>query len=229
MCEIVWSASDLVSVIFIIIEIKCCPQCTGLEEIKLADALKIAFGWKLIENRDDDACSRIRKNIVKYIIIPRIGFGFAFCLTEFGFLCYENFDNVSNFDPTLESVIVVFVIMALYLVALTYNACCTNNLSKVNFYLGLLVLFKMIDLVLNSTLLMLAYEYTFKDITPDLNITYLIYIFSIFEVTLCSIHLLKTAIFTIRRSCFGIQESSDTEMSTVSTQNITINVLSKCS
>ena len=226
MCEIVWSASDLVSVIFIIIEIKCCPQCTGLEEIKVAKALKIAFGCKLIENRDDDACSRIRKNIVKYIIIPRIGFGFAFCLTEFGLLCNENFDNVSNFDPTLESVIVVFVIMALYLVALTYNACCTNNLSKVNFYLGLLVLFKMIDLVLNSTLLMLAYEYTFKDITPDLNITFLIYIFSIFEVTLCSIHLLKTAIFTIRRSCFGIQESSDTEMSTVSTKNITINVLS---
>ena len=217
MCEIVWSASDLVSVIFIIVELNCCPECTGLKELKLVEALQIAFGWKLIQDRNDSACSRFRQNIVKYIILPRMSFGFAFCLTEFGLLCNENFDNVSNFDPTLESVIVVFVIMALYLVALAYNACCTNNLGKVNLYLGLLVLFKLIDLVLNSTLLMLAYEYTFKDITPDLNITYLIYIFSIFEVTMCSIQLIKTAIFTIRRACFQVQEPSNTEMSRVST------------
>ena len=212
MCEIFLSASDLVSVIFIIIEVKCCPGCTGLEDIKLGKALKIAFGLKLDQDRIDLTCSEIRKKIVKNIIIPRIGFGFVFCLTEFGLLCYENVNNISNFNPTLQSVIVVFVIMAVYLVALTYNACCTNNLSRVNFYLGLLVLFKVIDLVVNITLLLLAYEYTFKDITPDQNITYLIYIYSIIEVAICAIHFLRTAIFTIRRSC----NSSDTEKQPVS-------------
>ena len=219
MFEIVLSASDLVSVIFITVELLCCPGCTGLEEIKIVDALKIAFGvqWKLNQDRNDSACARIRQNIVKYIIIPRIGFGFAFCLTEFGLLCYGNVDNLANFNPTLGSVIVVFIIMALYLAAMIYNACCTNNFSKVNFYLGLLVLYKLIDLLVNTTLLMLAKEYTFKNTSPKVNITYLLYIYSIFEVLMCAIHLLKTAVFTVRRICFKTQNQSNTEMPTVST------------
>lgn len=202
MCELFWSVSDFVSVVFIIIELKCCPGCTGLEGITVKNALKIAFGWKVIPNKNDSACSRIRQNIVKYIFIPRIGFGFAFCLTEFGLLCADNVENLGNFSPTLKSMVAIFVLLFLYLAAMLYNACCTNNFESIVLHMGLAVLFKLLDFLVNGAMLMLAYEYTYKTVKPGIDITFVIYVFSIFDVSVCAIQLLKSTIFTIRKFCF---------------------------
>lgn len=202
MCELFWSVSDIVSVVFIIIELKCFPKCTGLEGIRVRDALKIAFGWKELPNKNDSACSRIRQNIVKYIFIPRIGIGFAFCLTEFGLLCADNVENLANFSPTLKSMVAIFVLLFLYLAAMFYNACCTNNFESIPFHMGLVVLFKLLDFLVNGAMLMLAYEYTYKTAKPGIDITYVIYVYSFFDVTVCAIQLLKSTIFTIRKICF---------------------------
>lgn len=202
MCELFWSVSDIVSVVFIIIEIKCCPGCTGLEGISIKNALKIAFGWKVLSDRNDSACSRIRQNIIKYIFIPRIGFGLAFCLTEFGLLCADNFENLGNFSPTLKSMVAIFVLLFLYLAAMLHNACCTNNFESIPFHMGLVVLFKILDFLVNGAMLMLAYEYTYKTVKPGIDITFVIYVFSFCDVIVCGIQLFKSTTFTIRKICF---------------------------
>lgn len=202
MCDLVLSLSDLVSVVLIIIELKCCPSCTGLEGITVENALKIAFGWNVPQEKDDSLCSRIRQNIVKYIFIPRIGFGFAFCLTEFGLLCADNVEHLDNFSPTLKSMVAVFVLLFLYLAAMLYNACCTNNFESIALHMGLVILFKLLDFLVNGALLMLAYEYTYKTVKPGIDVTYVIYIFSTCDVIICAIQLLKYSIFTIRKLCF---------------------------
>lgn len=213
MCELFWSVSDIVSVVLIIIEIKCCPNCTGLEGIKVRDALKIAFGWRELPDRNDSACSRIRQNIVKYIFIPRIGFGLAFCLIEFGLLCADNVENLDNFSPTLKSMVAIFVLLFLYLVAMLHNACCTNNFESIPLHLGLVVLFKLLDFLVNGAMLMLAYEYTYKTVKPGIDITFVIYVFSFCDVIVCGIQLFKSTIFTIRKICFETEtEGSGNEM-----------------
>lgn len=213
MCEPFWSVSDIVSVVFIIIEIKCFPGCTGLEGIHVKDALKIAFGWKGLSDRNDSACSRIRQNIVKYIFIPRIGFGLAFCLTEFGLLCADNVENLGNFSPTLKSMVAIFVLLFLYLAAMLYNACCTNNFESISLHMGLVVLFKILDFLVNGAMLMLAYEYTYKSVKPGIDITFVIYVFSFCDVIVCGIHLFISTIFTIRKICFETEkEGSSNDM-----------------
>lgn len=209
MCELLWGVSDIVSVVFIIIELKCCPSCTGLEGIKVKDALKIAFGWKVLPGKNDSACSRIRQNIVKYMFIPRIGFGFAFCLTEFGLLCADNVEHLGNFSPTLKSMVAVFVLLFLYLAAMLYNACCTNNFESIALHMGLVILFKLLDFLVNGALLMLAYEYTYKTVKPGIDVTYIIYIFSTCDVIICAIQLLKSSVFTIRKLCFETESEEN--------------------
>lgn len=202
MCELLWSVSDIVTVVFILIEIKCCNNCTGLEGIKVKNLLKIAFGWKVMPGINDSACSRIRKNIVKYIFIPRIAFGFVFCLIEFGLLCADNVDHIADFSPTFKAMIAIFVLMILYLAAMFYNACCTNNFENVALHMGLVVLFKILDCLVNSALLMLAYEYTYKTVKPGIDVTYVIYVFSVFDIIVCAVQLVKSIIFTVHKVCF---------------------------
>lgn len=59
MCELCWSVLDIVFVVFIIIEIKCCFGCIGLEGISIKNVLKIVFGWKGFLDRNDSVCLRI--------------------------------------------------------------------------------------------------------------------------------------------------------------------------
>lgn len=59
MCELFWSVFDIVLVVFIIIEIKCCFGCIGLKDINVKDVLRIVFGWKVILNKNDSVCLRI--------------------------------------------------------------------------------------------------------------------------------------------------------------------------
>lgn len=143
----------------------------------------------------------LKKN-VKYIFIPRIAFGFVFCLIEFGLLCADNVDHIADFSPTLTAMIAIFVLMILFLAAMFYNACCTNNFESIPFHMGLVVLFKILDFLVNGAMLMLAYEYTYKTVKPGIHITFVIYVFSFCDVIVCGIQLFKSTTFTIRKICF---------------------------
>lgn len=59
MCELFWSVLDIVFVVLIIIEVKCCFNCIGLEGIKVRDVLKIVFGWREFLDKNDSVCLRI--------------------------------------------------------------------------------------------------------------------------------------------------------------------------
>lgn len=110
-----------------------------------------------------------------------------FCLIEFGLLCVENVENLDNFLLILKLMVVIFVLLLLYLVVMLYNVCCMNNFESIFFYMGFVVLFKILDFLVNGVMFLLVYEYIYKMVKLGIDIIFVIYVFLFCDVIVCGI------------------------------------------
>lgn len=194
MCELVWGVSDIVSVIIIAMDLYCIPKCTGLEGTGFKELLMIAFGLK---NADQP---EVRLIIVKFVFIPRIGICVVFFMIEFGLLLNE---EINIRDPSLYLVIIFLVLLIVYLIIMIYFAfsdkkCIFDNISVHRlFVFG----FHVLDMLVNLAMFLLAYEINYKEVKPGLNITFLIFIFTIYDFGLCLIQVIKSGTFMLYSYC----------------------------
>lgn len=194
MFELVWGVSDIVSVIIIAMDLYCIPKCTGLEGAGFKELLKIAFGLK---NADQP---EVRLIIVKFVFIPRIGICVVFFMIEFGLLLNE---EINIRDPSLYLVIIFLVLLIVYLIIMIYfaysdNKCIFDNISVHRlFVFG----FHVLDMLVNLAMFLLAYEINYKEVKPGLNITFLIFIFTIYDFGLCLIQVIKSGTFMLYSYC----------------------------
>lgn len=194
MFELVWGVSDIVSVIIIAMDLYCIPKCTGLEGTGFKELLMIAFGLK---NADQP---EVRLIIVKFVFIPRIGICVVFFMIEFGLLLNE---EINIRDPSLYLVIIFLVLLIVYLIIMIYFAfsdkkCIFDNISVHRlFVFG----FHVLDMLVNLAMFLLAYEINYKEVKPGLNITFLIFIFTIYDFGLCLIQVIKSGTFMLYSYC----------------------------
>lgn len=197
MFELVWGVSDIVSVIIIAMDLCCIPKCTGLEGTGFKELLMIAFGLK---NPDQP---KVRLIIVKFVFIPRIGICVVFFIIEFGLLLNE---EINLRDPSLYLVfgiiyflvpLIVYLIMMIYF-AFSDKKCIFDNISVHRlFVFG----FHVLDMWVNLAMFLLAYEINYKEVKPGLNITFLIFIFTIYDFGLCLIQVIKSGTFMLYSYC----------------------------
>lgn len=197
MFELVWGVSDIVSVIIIAMDLCCIPKCTGLEGTGFKELLMIAFGLK---NPDQP---KLRLIIVKFVFIPRIGICVVFFIIEFGLLLNE---EINLPDPSLYFVFCItffLVLLIVYLIIMIYFAfsdkkCIFDNISVHRlFVFG----FHVLDMWVNLAMFFLAYEINYKEVKPGLNITFLIFIFTIYDFGLCLIQVIKSGTFMLYSYC----------------------------
>lgn len=194
MFELVWGVSDIVSVIIIAVDLYCIPKCTGLEGTSFKELLMIAFGW---ENHDQP---KVRLFIVKFVFIPRIGICLVFFIIEFGLLLNE---EVNIRDPSLYLVIIFLVVLIVYLIIMIFFAFCAKTyiFYDISVHRQFVFGFHVLDMVVNLAMFLLAYEINYKEVKPGLNITFLIFIFSIYDFVLCLIQVIKSGTFMVYSYC----------------------------
>ena len=179
--------SDFISMGLILIEKHCCPNFTGLETLQLAEIARILFGWK-----SDKEYSESRIQITKWILIPRFSFGMLACLAEFILLWNDHGTSFSKY-PAIVCVIVICmmltVLCTLCLIHITYR---TEWFGKENKYLAFLSTYRVLDVVLNGTLVALEIEYHFQPFHCDNIIQNVLFVYSCLELFACVILSIKT-------------------------------------
>lgn len=190
MFELVWGVSDIVSVIIIAMDLFCIPKCTGLEGTGFKELLMIAFGW------EDADRPQVRLIIVKFVFIPRVGVCLAFFIIEFGLLLNE---KVNIRDPSLYMVIIFLWFLIVYLVIMIIFAFCANTciFKHISVHRLFVFIFHVLDTMVNLAMFLLAYEINYKEVTPGINITFFIFIFSIYDFGLCLIQVIKSGTFML--------------------------------
>lgn len=221
MFELVWGVSDIVSVIIIAMDLYCIPKCTGLEGTGFKELLMIAFGLK---NADQP---EVRLIIVKFVFIPRIGICVVFFIIEFGLLLNE---EINLRDPSLYLVIIFLVLLIVYLIIMIYFAfsdkkCIFDNISVHQlFVFG----FHVLDMLVNLAMFLLAYEINYKEVKPGLNITFLIFIFTIYDFGLCLIQVIKSGTFMLYSYCKNKISTRHNDLSTEIQVTFTVETMITC-
>lgn len=190
--ELFGSLIDFVSLVFVLSELACCPCGTGLEGYAFVRALKIFTG---IELEEEELYADVRKKIfqvlfVLFTVIPV----FLMNLVESVLLITAN-DSFTNISAG-SSIVHVFLIIGLYILLvyfgfMVYFAFRTEYLKDVKFHRSCLLLFHIIDLIINILMLV---ECTFKTIQPGRNIIFIIFILSALECFFSVVQLVKSII-----------------------------------
>lgn len=193
--ELFGSLIDFVSLVFVLSELACCPCGTGLEGYAFVRALKIFTG---IELEEEELYADVRKKIfqvlfVLFTVIPV----FLMNLVESVLLITAN-DSFTNISAG-SSIVHVFLIIGLYILLvyfgfMVYFAFRTEYLKDVKFHRSCLLLFHIIDLIINILMLV---ECTFKTIQPGRNIIFIIFILSALECFFSVVQLVKSIILKL--------------------------------
>lgn len=197
--EVAFSASDIVSLVLIVIEVKCFPKCTELEEYDIPQVLKAAFGWSGLNK---EASSSIRKIVAKFVLIPKYVLSIAAYYIEWGLLYSESvlqdpFYKDNNFGiDTWATMGLSIAVITIFLVVIICTACCTDVFKKPKNYFKLLSLYRTLDLEMNIVLLWLGLKY--DEVNNDSIVANLIIIYSSIEIFIGVIQLLK-ALFLLCR------------------------------
>ena len=203
--EIFFSASDIVSLVLIVIEVKCFPECTELEEYDIPVVLKAAFGWSGI---GDGISSSIRKIVAKLVLIPKFVLSIAAFLIEWGILYSESTsqeNGIAFWSKSVDRWITVGLSIAGYstfLAVMFYIACRTNAFKDPKNYFKLLLFYRCLDLELNISLLWMALKY--DEVKTDSIVANLIIIYSSIEIAVGVFQLLK-AVFLLGRCYIHIR------------------------
>ena len=187
MLEFVFSASDIVSLVLIIAEIKCFNSFSEFESGDILTVLKAAFGWSRIH---DQTSSSIREVVARIVLLPKFVFSVVAYLIEWGILYSEN-ESLENDYPggRWAAVGVSIFFNTISLTTMFCVVCCTEIFKRPRIYFGFLLFYRMLDLELNSILLWLSVKY--DEVNPNSIVTHVIFIYSIFEVVVGTLQLCK--------------------------------------
>lgn len=193
--ELFGSLIDIVSLVFVLIELSCCPCRTGLEEYACVRALKLFTG---IELEEDEIYTDVRIIIVRFAfvlftVIPV----FLMNLVESVLLidANESFTNISSPISILHVFLIIFlIILLIYFVVMVYFAFFTEKLRDVKFHRLCLLPFHFIDMIINILMLV---ECSFKTIQPGLNMIFIILFLSALECLFSVIQLVKSLLLIL--------------------------------
>ena len=197
--EIAFSASDIVSLVLIVIEVKCFPDCTGLEEYDIPLVLKAAFGWTGIT---DEMSSLIRKIVAKFVLIPKFVLSVAAFIIEWGILYSDSTSQETEFvfwSLGMDRWTALGVAIAgniIFLAVLICIACCSDIFKNPKNYFRFLSFYRLYDLGMNIVLLVMAQRY--DEVNSESTVANFIIIYSSIEIAIGAIQLLK-ALFLLCR------------------------------
>lgn len=218
MLESFLSVSDIVSIVLICLYHFCEPN-DELKAIALRTAFTTLFGWSKTEdnnednetvnnqserdtnserkdnkdkNRKDiteDLANLLRIRVLKYVLFPRIALGFCLSIVELIVICYFNSSKLSDASLTLISISISLFAGICFMCTLGYTTYSTKKFENSNLYFGYLLMYRAVDLHLNSSVLSLAIEYESKTVSYENTVNYWIFIYSLCDVFMCTIHL----------------------------------------
>lgn len=199
MFELVFSASDIVSLVLILIEIKCCNCFEEYTEFANGDiqlVLKAAFGWSGIH---EEVSASIRKTVAKFVLLPKFLFSALAFAIEFGILYSENASVELDLPGGRWTVVgVVIFIYIDFLAAMSFFVCCyTHKFEESIIYFSFLLFYRILDLGLNCVLLWMSV--IFDELNTNSIVTHLITIYCSIEIVVAFIQLCK-AVFLLVKS-----------------------------
>ena len=196
MCEFVFSASDIVSLVLILIEIKCCNcfEYTEMHGYNIQEVLKAAFGWSGIRNNHSHL---IRKTVAQFVLFPKFLFAALAFTIEFGILYSENESEFNIPGGRWTVVGVSFLIYIVFLATMCYFVCCrTDKFKEPIVYFSFLLFYRIWDLIMNFILLMMVA--IFGDVDNASSVTMLIYMYCMLEIVLDFIQLCKAVFLVLK-------------------------------
>lgn len=192
--ELFGNLIDIVSLVFVLIDLSCCPCGTaGLEEYAFVRAFKILTG---IELEHEDLYKKFRAFIVKCVFIPLTVIPvFLMNLVESVLLikANESFLDISSSIFYVHVLLIISLyIMLVYLILMMFFAYGTDELQSIKFHQLCMLSFHSIDLVINILMLV---ECFLKTIQPGLNMIFIIFVLSAVECFCSVTQLVKSLIF----------------------------------
>lgn len=192
--ELFGSLIDIVSLVFVLIDLSCCPcGSTGLEEYPYVRAFKIITG---IELSNEKNYRTFRKAIIKCVFIPFSVFPvFLMNLVESVILisANESFSDISSsIFPIHVLLIISLFFMLVYLILMMFFAYGTKKLQSVKFHRLCLLPFHFVDMAINILMLVECFS---KIIQPGPNMIFIIFVLSAVECFFSVIQLVKSLIF----------------------------------
>lgn len=194
--ELFGSLIDIVSLVFVLIDIFCYPcDCTGLEVHTFVRVFKILTGIELINEHEN---KKLRQFIVKCVFIPFTVLPvFLMNLVECVLLidANENFSDINSTNFTVNVLLIISLIdLLVYLILMVYFACATKKLKSLRFHRLCLIPFHTIDMIINILMLVQCF---FKPIQPGLNIVFIIFVLSVSECFFSFIQVIKSVLFLL--------------------------------
>lgn len=190
--ELFGSLIDIVSLLFALIDLSCCPCRNGLEEYTCVRAFKIFTGIELIK---EEEYANVRKKIVQIpFVICTVFPVFVMNLVESVLLidANESFTNISSPISIVHVLLIIGLInLLVYFVFMVYFAFCTEKLKDVRFHRLCLLPFHIIDMIINILMLV---ECFFKTIQPGRNMIFIIFVLSLLEWFFSVIQLINSLI-----------------------------------
>lgn len=193
--ELFGSLIDIVSLVFVLIDIWCPCHRTGLEEYHYVRIFKIFTGIELI---NDDDYGDLREIIVKYLFIPFTVFP-VFLMNLVGYVLLidanESFSEINSTNFTVHVLLIISLIgLLVYLILMVYFACATEKLKILSFHRLCLFPFHTIDMIINILMLVQCF---FKPIQPGLNMVFTIFVLSVLECFFSFIQMIKSTLFFV--------------------------------
>lgn len=206
--ELFGSVIDIISFIFSLIDLSCCPCGSGLEEYTIVRAFKIFTGIELIK---DEEYANVRKRIVQIAFVIFTVFPvFVMSLVESVLLidANESFTNISSPISIVHVLLIIgLIIMLVYFVFMVYFAFCTEKLKGVRFHRLCLLPFHIIDMIINILMLV---ECSFKTIEPGRNIIFVIFVLSVLELFFSVVQLIKSSIlYSVSVKCEKFEKDKE--------------------
>lgn len=206
--ELFGSVIDIVSFIFSLIDLSCCPCGSGLEGYTIVRAFKIFTGIELIK---DEEYANVRKRIVQIAFVIFTVFPvFVMSLVESVLLidANESFTNISSPISIVHVLLIIgLIIMLVYFVFMVYFAFCTEKLKDVRFHRLCLLPFHIIDMIISILMLV---ECSFKTIEPGRNIIFVIFVLSVLELFFSVVQLIKSSIlYSVSVKCEKFEKDKE--------------------
>ena len=201
MIECVFSASDIVSLVLILVEIKCFDRFSKFTNdlntfYGILKILTAAFGWSGISNEVD---SLIRNLVAKYVLFPKFVFSVVAFLIEWVILYSENESLEHDYPGGRWAAVAVSIsFYTVFLAAMFCGACCTDTFKHAILYFFFLLFYRLFDLEMNSVLLWLSVKY--DEVNTNSIVTHAITVYSIFEVVVGFLQLCKAVFLFV--NCF---------------------------
>lgn len=177
------SVSDIFCLFFIVIEKLYRPADTGCIVSAFGKVMKCLTS---ISTESETTLNDYKQFAIKWIFIPFTQVGFGWNIVECTLLYKEEENNEECFSSTFIFSISSLSLLFVYLFISTCLICCTDIILNIIVHKALLLIYHIVDTLVDKAMLTATGKCT--KVEEGLNSSYIIYLYSLFDVIQSGIH-----------------------------------------